>query len=52
LASCGVDGITTRMPGALTNHDSMEWECCAAFWVPPPPGARIVMGMSNWPPNM
>ncbi len=52
LASCGVLGTTTRIPGALTNQDSMECECCAPFCVPPPPGARIVSGTSNCPPNI
>ena len=40
------------MPGALTNHDSIECECCAPFWVPPPAAARITMGRFTWPPNM
>jgi hypothetical protein len=52
LASYGVLGITTRMPGVLTNQDSIECECWAAFCVPPPPGARIVSGIRHWPPNM
>ncbi|MBA7650626.1 hypothetical protein ES703_58436 [subsurface metagenome] len=44
LKSAGSEGNTTFKPGTCMNHDSNDWECCAAPIIPTPNGTLIVTG--------
>jgi len=40
----------TLMPGAWTNHEYIDCECCEPAPCPPPQGRRITIGTFTWPP--
>ena len=52
FTSAGVPGATTLSPGILQNHDSSDWECCAADPTPEPAAHLNVTGTCPFPPNM
>ena len=44
FASYGVDGTTTFSPGTWVKNASTDWLWYSAPWIPPPYGARTVIG--------
>ena len=52
MASDGVDGNTTLIPGVCMNQASSDWECCAAAESQPPVPVRITSGAAALPPDM
>ena len=52
LASAGVLGTATRMPGTWRYSASHECECVGPSWWPAPCGIRTTSGTVTWPPNM
>ena len=51
LASYGLDGITVFRPQTWVNSASGLWLCVWPPKMPPPQGARTVIGAQNSPPE-
>ena len=51
LASAGVAGITTLMPGMCATMASRLLECCAPAPAPAPPWVRSTKGSVTWSPQ-
>ena len=49
MASYGVDGAMTLIPGMWVNHASRLLECCAPAYAPDPPCVRMTRGTFTCP---
>ena len=52
LASAGVDGTASSIPGTCRKIASRQCECVGPSWWPAPCGIRTTIGTVTWPPNM